>query len=429
MTFDFNFNEIYEPVFTTGATIIDIAGGRGRGGSHFVTDYFLYKITQPYYFRAYFMRLIHGDIRNSLYQDFKDRLEEHEEINEHDFDFNDSRLEVTYMPTGNKILSKGFKKSQGAQTAKLKSIAGATDVVIEESEEISEDDFNKLADSLRTSKAPIRVFRIWNPPNKDHWLIRNYFDISPNPEFDGYYDFHPKGVDDHIAIISNYYDNIENINDATIRRFENYRHTNIEHYCTNILGLVSSGIKGQIYKDWGRFRELPDRNFFRLFGQDFGFENDPTAICELFIDGDRREVYAYERFYRTKTRTSEIIQMYKDEWKHGGDEVICDNSEPEQITEMQLSGLMAIKTKKGGKAGNKFKQIGNVKGYKVFIHVDSNNLIYESDNYKWAINPDTKEPMNKPVDKDDHLMDAILYGVNFYHRNYGILKYNDNENN
>jgi phage terminase large subunit len=415
----FNFNKIYSQVFTTSASIIDICGGRGRGGSHFVTDLFLFKITQPTYFRGYFMRLIQGDIRGSLYQDFKDRIDDNETINEQDFYFNDSRMEVVHLPTGNKILAKGFKKSQGSQTAKLKSIASATDIAIEECEEITEDDFNKLADSLRTVKAAIRIYRVWNPPNKDHWLIRNYYDIHVHPSYGDYFTFSPRGIAGHLSIISTYQDNIRNINPDAIARFEGYKETNIEHYCSDILGLVSSGVKGQIYKDWGLFSVLPERDFYRLFGLDFGYVNDPSALVELFIDGDRKEVYVFERFYQTHMRTIDIIDGLK-EWKPEGDEVIADNSEPNERGEIQLSGIVCVAAKKGGKAGNKFKQISTVKGYKVFVHRDSKNLIHERDNYKWAIDPETKEPLNKPVDKDDHLMDAILYGINYYHRNYGI---------
>lgn len=363
------------------------------------------------------MRFIQGDIRGSLWQDFKDRVNDNNTVNYEDFDFNDSRMEVTYLPTGNRILSKGFRKSQGSQTAKMKSIAGATDIAIEECEEVGEDDFNKLADSLRTVKGKLQIFRIWNPPNKDHWLIRNYFDIFPNPEWEGYYDFRPKGVEGHCAIISTYKDNIENINLDTIRRFEQYRVSNPDHYASDIAGLVSSGVKGQIYKDWQKFRTLPDRNWFRLFALDFGFVNDPTALGELFIDGDRKEVYIYERYYQTKTVIGDLIPIIR-ACNPDDDEIVCDNSEPSEITDMRNAGLNAFKTKKGGKAGNKFKQINNVKGYKVFVHEDSRNLIYEQSNYKWAINPDTKDPMNKPVDKDDHLMDMVLYGVNYFHRNY-----------
>ncbi len=416
----FHFNKCFKEVFTSKANIIDITGGRGRGGSHFVTDLFLFKITQPYYFRGYFMRFIQGDIRGSLYQDFKDRVSDNETLREEDFDFNDSRMEIKFLPTGNTIKSKGFRKSQGSQTAKLKSLAGGTDIIIEECEEIHEDDFNKLADSLRTNKAPIRIYRVWNPPNKDHWLIKQYFDIHQHPEYESFYTFTPKGVAGHLAIITNYHNNEKNINEDAINRFEGYKISNLDHYCSDILGLVSSGIKGQVYKNWGEFDQLPDKPMFRCFGLDFGYVNDPTACTELLIDGDRKDVYIYERLYRTGMRATEIVQELKD-LEPGEDEIICDNAEPSEIAEIQMAGMMAFKTKKGGKHNTKFKQINNVKGYKVFVHKDSKNLIFEKDNYKWAINPDTKEPMNKPVDKDDHLLDSILYALNYYHRNFGIV--------
>lgn len=418
MQIDICVNKPYAPIYSDSfnSSIIDICGGRGRGGSHFATQYFLDKITESEYFRGYFMRLIHGDIRGSLYQDFKDRVEE-TGIDENLFDFNDTRMEITYIPTGNKILSKGFKKSSGSQTAKLKSIAGATDIIIEESEEITEDDFNKLADSLRTTKGTIHIFRIWNPPSKDHWLIKNYYDIVEHPEYKDFFNFYPKGIEGHLAIISNYKHNIKNLNSEAIKRFEGYKDSNLDHYCSDILGLVSSGVKGQIYKDWEKFDKLPDRNFYRIFGVDFGYVNDPTAIVECYIDGDRKEVFIYEHLYRTQVRNNELIDYLK-EANIKDDEAVCDNSEPNEVTEMVFAGLNAVRTIKGGKAGNKFKQISNVKGYKIYYHRESKNLEFEVNNYHWAINAETKEPMNKPVDKNDHLLDAVLYAINYYHRNY-----------
>lgn len=70
------FAELYEPLFHTKARYIDLWGGRGRGGSFTGTQYFLHLITQPEYFRGYLMREIAGDVRESLWRDFKDRIDE-----------------------------------------------------------------------------------------------------------------------------------------------------------------------------------------------------------------------------------------------------------------------------------------------------------------------------------------------------------------
>ena len=130
------FSEKYEPLFTTKARYIDLWGGRGRGGSYTGTKYFVHLLTQKEYFRGYLMREIAGDIRESLWRDFKDRIEE-DEI-EHLFEINETAMSAICVPTGNVLLSKGFKKSSGNRTAKLKSLAGATHVLIEEAEEISD---------------------------------------------------------------------------------------------------------------------------------------------------------------------------------------------------------------------------------------------------------------------------------------------------
>ena len=90
----FQFNGIYKDVFSTDKRYIDVLGGRGRGGSHFGTDYFLYLITCPEYFRGYFVRQVLSDIRDSLFRDFKDRIEENETLRLDDFHIQDNAMEL-----------------------------------------------------------------------------------------------------------------------------------------------------------------------------------------------------------------------------------------------------------------------------------------------------------------------------------------------
>jgi phage terminase large subunit len=71
--------DIYEPVFTTKARYIDLWGGRGRGGSHFASDYFIFKITCKDYFRGFVSRAVYSDIETSIWQELIDRIEENED--------------------------------------------------------------------------------------------------------------------------------------------------------------------------------------------------------------------------------------------------------------------------------------------------------------------------------------------------------------
>lgn len=245
-----HFNKTYKEVFTSNARYIHIWGGRGRGGSHFATDYFIHLVTQPQYFRGFIMREILGDIRDSLYQDLKDRIDDNDTIPEERIVQSDHTMSMVDSITGNMINAKGFKKSSKGQTAKLKSLAGATHIIIEEAEEISESDFRQLDDSLRTIKGDIKIILLFNPPSKNHWIIERWYNLTEHPEslFNGYYIATPKQHNNLLSIHSTYKSNSKNLNETTLYNYdvtykEEYLRTRNEYYPINVLGLVSEGKK------------------------------------------------------------------------------------------------------------------------------------------------------------------------------------------
>jgi phage terminase large subunit len=421
----FHFNHLYNQIFHSSAYEIDITGGRGRGGSHFATDYFLFKIMTSNYFRGYFMRLIHSDIRTSLYQDFKDRIEEKEDEFEikllDKFRFNDMSMSIEYLPNGNKIESKGFRKSSSARTAKMKSIAGATDIIIEEFEEIEEDDYRKLRDSIRTTKAQPKILRIWNPPQKDHWILKTYYNLEPHPEYEDYFIYKPKGLPRHLCIYSTYKDNIKNINEVTQETWEDYANheRTLSHYLTDIKGLVSSGAKGQVFKKWELYKDLPeDVYFYKVFGLDWGGA-DPHAIIELNFDKKQKRVFMREILYQPQILTGELIDLIR-QVNPKNHEVVCDAARKDRRYELADAGINVIKADKS-KINDDFRRdvIYMAMEYKTFVHQDSENLIFEMQNFKWAIDPNTKEPIDKPEDKHNHLQDSRLYATRYYHTNFG----------
>jgi len=433
-------NKTFQEVFTTDAYEIDITGGRGRGGSHFCTDYFLFLMMTSDYFRGYFMRQVHGDIRESLYRDFRDRIEEKEDEDDesymHLFEFNDTKMSITYKPNGNQIHSKGFRKSSSSRTAKMKSIAGATHILIEEFEEVTEEDYMKLDDSLRTTKVEnIQIIRIWNPPPKDHWILKKYYTLTPSKEAekyhkalgiegDTYYNYKPNGKHpDHLHIFSTYHHNIDNINDKKIKKWEAYKdeERTLDHYLTDILGLVSSGAKGQIFKQWELFEELPeDTLFYKVFGIDWGGA-DPNTFMELNFDKKQKRVYIYEHLYDPDIRTPEFINLVREKNPENS-EVVADSARKDRRDEFGDAGINIIKADKS-KINDDFRKdvIEMMKQYKIYIYYKSENMQREAREFKWAMNATTKEPLNKPEDKNNHCWDASFYAARFYHMNYGYL--------
>lgn len=407
------FNHKFEPVFTTKARYIHIWGGRGRGGSHFATDYFLHRITTPDYFRGYFMREIFSDIRQSLWQDFNDRLTGNDTVNEKLFSIQDVSMTAEYSDTRNTITSRGFKKASGKQTAKLKSIAGATHIVIEEAEEISEADFNQLDDSLRTTKGNLQIIMVFNPPNKDHWIMKRWYNLFDakdiyGSEYKDYYVAKPKEDPLLLSIHSTYLDNFDNVHPTTRQNFENYKATNFEYYCTMIKGLVSEGMKGVIFKNWKPITaaEYYDLPYDEFYGQDFGFSEDPAAMAGVKVHNDK--IFIREIFYETKLTNPDISDKYTINGIAPDARIYADCAEPKSIEELKRMGWNIVDSLKGQdsvRAG-----INYLKSKEVYYVETSSNLIYEKNNYRWALDAD-KNPTDKPVDKFNHLMDAIRYAT------------------
>lgn len=419
--------DTFKEVFTTKARYIDLWGGRGRGGSHFATDYFLFLITQPKYFRGYFMREILGDIRGSLWRDFKDRIEDNDTVDIRDFAINDNQMSCTYIPTGNTITSKGFKKSSLKQTAKLKSIAGATHVIIEECEEIEEYDFDKLDDSVRTTKVEnIQILRLFNPPPKRHWLITNNYNLKRIKvgEYQGvkinsrdeYFIGVPISTDNHLSIHSTYLNNYENINQSTIDKINRhvvqseFNKSKKEHYLVDYCGLIPSSKKGLIYPDW---QINPYEGKHLYYYMDFGF-NHPTAIGSVAISGG--EIYVKELIHEpgltniinpNNPNQQSIEKRLLELNIKKTDLIITDSAEPKSIRELRGSGWKLYAIEKPG--GSILSGIKLVSKWVVNVDPGSVNIIEERDNYKWK--ESAHELLDEPEDAWNHHMDGIRYVV------------------
>lgn len=414
---EFRFNEIYEPVFFTDNRYIDIRGGRGRGGSHFGTDYFLNLITQPYYFRGYFVRQTFNDIKDSLFQDIKDRITENESLDIDDFKINEANYSLVYKPTGNKIISKGVS-GDGKRTAKMKSLAGATHVLIEEADELGESDFDQLDLSLRTIKSKnVQIIRIYNQPPKSHWIYRDYNLIES--DIKGWFKATPKTTSDVLSIFSTYHDNLSNLQSSTIKKFESFKESNIDYYYNQVQGLISEGAKGRIYSGWNIISDQDYNNLklpYKIYVLDFGYSNDPNALIEEQWDNQHR--YIKELLYETGLDNLELAKRLHDLGVKPTDIIIADMGgggdlriaelrrgwdNIEGYPNLRFSVYPTIK----GEGSIKFG-INRVKSTHMFMTESSVNGWMEYQEYKWRLDQD-KNPTDTPIDKYNHIMDCVRY--------------------
>jgi len=398
------FAKPYEPLFTTRARYILLWGGRGRGGSYTATQYFLNLLTRPGYFRGYFMRQIFGDIRESLWRDFKDRIEENETINPKAIALNESTMLASCPGTGNFIMSKGFKKSSGKRTAKLKSLAGATHVVIEEAEEIDEEEFMELDDTLRSSKADIQIILIFNPPPKRHWIWKKWFTLVDAP-VPGYFRAIARQSSNLLSIFATYQLNLANLNPSSVENWKAYKTTNPEHFWTVIMGLISEGARGRIYKNWQPCQKMPGL-YKKFYGLDWGFSGDPLALVEM--EAHNRVLWADQKIYQRGLTNDDLAKLLVVLGISKRAPIYADSAQPKDIEDMRRRGwnfIPAIKGPGSVKSGIKF-----LKQFSIFVTESSTDLWLENENYAWALDQ-YKEPTDEPIDQHNHAMDAMNYGA------------------
>ena len=392
-------NEAYKPLFIDKARYFILMGGRGGGRSTVASQFAISNLRAPDYFRCAIMRYILGDIRNSIYREITDRAEENGITNE--LSINDTLMKIEYG--ANSINAVGFKKSSGDQKSKLKSLASYNCVIIEEADEIPEDDFMQLDDSLRTVKGNIKIILLLNPPAKTHWIIQRWIKLLPS-EQTGFYDFELRDdVKDTILIKTDYRDNIVNIAPQSIAQYEKYKETKPEHYWNMVRGLVPETVVGKIYNNWRVVDSVPHEARLERYGLDFGYSNDPTAIVAIYYynGGYILDEVTYLRELSNKRIADILINQPKAL-------VIADSSEPKSIDEIVSYGISVLPSQKG--QGSVNQGIQYVQDQKISVTRRSRNILKEYDNYAWKVDKDGNV-LNIPEEGWDHAMDALRYGM------------------
>jgi len=394
-------SEIYKPLFTERPRYFILMGGRGAGRSTVASQFANARLLAPEYFRCAIMRYILGDIRNSIYQEITDRIEENELDGK--VQINDSLMKIEYG--ANSINAKGFKKSSGDQKSKLKSLASYNCVIIEEADEVPEEDFMQLDDSLRTIKGDITIILLLNPPAKDHWIIKRWFNLEPSEKQGFYIPTLKPEIKDTVAIRADYHTNEKNIASASIEQYENYQFTKPDHYYNMIKGYVPETVRGLIYPNMQIIPELPKEARLRRRGLDYGYSNDPSAIVDVY---EWNNSYIWDEvFYKKGASNKDLADVLKMQPEQVL--LVPDSSEPKSNDELISYGISLTPAQKG--PGSVNQGIQHVQEQMIYLTARSLNLIEEKNNYAWMIDKKTGETINTPIDMWNHGMDAGRYAM------------------
>ena len=166
-----NINKKFEPLYKEKTNLYIITGERGSAKSFTVADYLARKTFQQNQV-IYFTRFTLTDAKDSVIPEFNEKIDllngsEHFEVN---------RLDIINKYSKSEIKFRGLKPSQGSQTAKVKSLYGATVWVIDEGEEMTDQElYHKLDASLRKKNENNIKIIIMNPTYKKHWVYKEFY--------------------------------------------------------------------------------------------------------------------------------------------------------------------------------------------------------------------------------------------------------------
>lgn len=318
-----------------------------------------------------------------------------------------SPLEITYIPTGQKILFRGLD-----DPLKVTSITVDSGCLcrlwIEEAYEITkEDDFNRLDESIR-GQLPEGMYHqvvlTFNPWSDRHWLKKRFFD-TPSSNV--------------LAMTTNYRCN-EFLSQSDLLLFEEMK-KNPRRYA--VAGEGDWGVvDGLVYENWKEqvfdTSEITRRATVKsAFGLDFGYTNDPSAFVCLLVDETAREIYVFDEMYQKGMSNDDIGEELLRRG-YSKERIRADSAEPKSIAYLRKKYLRRIRAAKKG-PDSIMAGVILIQDYTIIIHPSCVNFITEISNYTWATDKfDNK--INKPVDDFNHLMDAMRYAMEDFDGRKGI---------
>jgi phage terminase large subunit len=172
-------------------------------------------------------------------------------------------------------------------------------------------------------------------------------------------------------------------------------------------------LEGVIYT-FDQVDEMPDADGLReVWGMDFGFTHDPTAIVRILADTGRKIAYIDEIAYETGMLNAAIAQRLRDAGVRPGTHIWADAADPKSIAEIgQASGFSVQPCDKGAPVRSEKRQfqIQWMQGWQLRPTKRSLNWIREARNYTWA--KDRNGALTGyPIEAWDHLMDATRYAL------------------
>lgn len=380
-----------------------VKGSRGSKKSKTTALNFIYRLMMYDWANLLVVRRFSNTNKQSTYTDLRwatNRLGV-----KHLFKFNDSLPEITYKPTGQKILFRGLD-----DPLKITSITVENGILcwawFEEAYQIETfDKFSTVVESIRGSVDDPEFFKqitiTFNPWSERHWLKPTFFDENTR-------------LNNTFSYTTTFRVN-EWLDEVDIARYEDLYRTNPRRariVCDGDWG-VAEGLVFENFevKEFDWVKKLKDKQVV-THGSDFGFTQDPTTLVSTIVDTQNKELWIYDEYYQRGMLTDEIYQMYIDKGLKNA-EIIADSAEKRLITEIKRKGISNIKPSVKGQ-GSIMQGVQFIQGFKIYVHPSCEHTIEELNTYTFDQDKDGNW-LNKPIDENNHILDALRYSLEKFH--------------
>jgi phage terminase large subunit len=391
-----SFYSVHQAVKNNAYTHYLLGGGRGSTKSTFAGVEMILGIMQDPEANGIALRKVGLYLKESVFSQLVwviDKLQI-----AHLWDIKLNPLELTYNPTGQKILFRGADDPRKLKSIKLQK-GYFKYIWYEELDDFAGmEDIRIINESLLRGGDIFCVLYTYNPPKSQ----RNWVNAEALIE-----------RSDRLVHNSTYLDVPQHwLGAQFLIEAEHLKETRPDLYAHTYLGEVT-GTGAEVFSNitLRKILKAEIEKFDKIKnGLDFGYAGDPLAFIKMHYDKTRKRLYIFDEIYQVKLGNTAAVELIK---KKNPENILitADSAEPRTIAEFKRQGLKIRGAKKGPDSidhGIKFlsEEIEE-------IIIDSNrcpNAAREFMGYEIELDKHGNLKGEYP-DKDNHAIDAVRYGM------------------
>jgi phage terminase large subunit len=389
-----------------------LKGGRGSGKSTVIPMRILLDIME-YPISALGVRKVQNTILKSMYANFKAAANELGV--RHLFRFVDSRLEITYIPRGNKIYFAGADDPEKIKSIKDADFPLAIMWIEELAEFKSEDEVTTIENSVLREELEGKISNESARRNAYPFDYSFYYSYNPPKRRQSWVNkkYESSFIDKNTYVHHSTYLTNPHLSKKFIEEAENVKERKPLKYRWEYMGeAIGSGVVpfDNLRVKAGSITDEMVANFDNIRnGNDFGYATDPLAFVRWHYDKKKNGIYAIDEIYGVKISNRELAKRLHEKG-YQNDEIFADSAEPKSIAELQDDhGISRINGVKKGPDSVEYGEewLDDLD----FICIDPERTPYiakEFENIDYQTDKDGN-PKVRLEDKDNHTIDATRY--------------------